>query len=740
MKNRIILSLFTVLAISAIIFGYKQLTSPPPLSKVIALPHDYNPLAVIRPYSGPHPSRITRPAETFIFPVKPGETGPVKALFAGPPEYPFLCRTAESGLGQPLVDNQRGEGIEIFKLTSNGAITSEVIGYSKDCSIPTRAFYMYARQNDDFFYPLKEASNDIERITVNGQLTDFIVRVETGTINRHPYIIYALKGPNGTLDKPDPGNNWNKRLLYQFKGGVGIGKRQGKLNVKKLLTRRKQQLKESYAIAHSTSNQTSSHYNIWLAEDTALRVKQQFTALYGKADYTIGLGGSGGAIQQYLLAQNNPGIIDAALTLYSFPDMISQTTHVMDCELLEYFFDVTDASNEKWSNWENRRIIEGMNAKNDLFNKYALVNIFSDILHFKMPGFSMGLTECVNGWRGLTPLVLNPEFPVFPDRVSKEVQSAIQFTYWDNLKSFYGTDDRGYARITWDNIGVQYGLNALKKNEISIKTFLKLNASIGGWKATEDMQEENFWFYTDHFLPVGFSIWSHQNTTSLSNTDQNSAMDNPAPRKQGDIEAIRAAWLSGQIFLGKASIPVLDLRHYLDEQLNMHHSSASFSTRSRMIREQGHADNQLIWMTQKPHTPVPEALSILDQWLGNISRFPEKSLIENKPANAVDKCFNANGSLIAEGSTVWNGEWNNKKPGECMALYPSYQTSRMVAGDSIAGDIFKCQLQPVQVAINKGLYKPIDMSAQKSILERIFPEGVCDYSKPDYAKPHNLKY
>jgi len=734
MKNKKFLSLFFILVITGIFFGYNQYT-PTNLklpSKIIGLPHDYNPFQVIEPYAGPHPSTITRPAETFSFPIRLGKTGPVKPLFAGPLEYPFLCRTEEAGLGQPLIDNNLGEGIEIYKLNSNGEKTAEVTGYSKDCSIPTKAFYMYVKESDGEFYPLEYANNDIKSITVNNQIIDFIVRVEVGTINRHPYIIYTLKGPNGTLEKPDPGN-WNRRLIYQFRGGVGIGKRQGKLKVNSLLNRRKQELEKGFAVVHSTANQTSNHYNIWLSEDTALRVKRQFRALYGEPDYTIGFGASGGAIQQYLLAQNNPGIIDAALTLYSYPDMLSQTTYVLDCELLEYFFDVTDFNNEKWSNWENRRLIEGMNAKNDEFNKYTLATAVSDILSFKMPKFSMGMSECVKSWRGLSPLIINPRFPVVPDRISLQVQSQTQFNYWDNLKTFYGTEADGYARVTWDNVGVQYGLEALKKNQISIETFLKLNASIGSWKETRDMQTENYWFFTDNILPSGFSAWSHQNTTS-----QLYSHKLPAPRKKGDVKAIQAAYYSGQIFLGNINIPVLDLRHYLDSQLDMHHSFASFSARSRMINAQGHADNQVIWMTQKPHTPIPEALELLDQWLYNIDKSPHRSLAENKPVNARDKCFNAQGKLIAEGDTVWDGEWNNRETGQCMELYPSFQTSRMIAGDSIAGDIFKCELQSVETAINAGIYDPINMKVHQGRLEKIFPDGVCDYSKPDSGRPLNL--
>ena len=59
----------------------------------------------------------------------------------------------------------------------------------------------------------------------------------------------------------------------------------------------------------------------------------------------MGLGGSGGAIPQYIIAQNHPGVLDALLPVQSYPDMVTQTIHVGDCELLEYFMDATDRGN-----------------------------------------------------------------------------------------------------------------------------------------------------------------------------------------------------------------------------------------------------------------------------------------------------------------------------------------------------------------------------------------------------------
>ncbi|MGI9294069.1 MAG: DUF6351 family protein, partial [Pseudomonadales bacterium] len=69
----------------------------------------------------------------------------------------------------------------------------------------------------------------------------------------------------------------------------------------------------------------------------------------------------------------------------------------------------------------------------------------------------------------------------------------------------------------------------------------------------------------------------------------------------------------------------------------------------------------------------------------------------------------------------------------CMQQYPIYSNSRQVAGAPLSGAIFKCQLQNVADAIANNSYGAVDMSTVKADLERIFPAGVCDFSKPDLA-------
>jgi hypothetical protein len=249
------------------------------------------------------------------------------------------------------------------------------------------------------------------------------------------------------------------------------------------------------------------------------------------------------------------------------------------------------------------------------------------------------------------------------------------------------------------------------------------------------MQTEYFWFIgSDPDTPADrFSPWSQHN---MQLSPDNGGT--PAKRTKADSLAIAAAFRSGQVFIGKIDIPVIDLRHYLEDELDMHHSIASFQIRARIIDHRGNADNQLIWMTRKPHLPNQLALDVIDEWLGNIKRNSDKSVGGNRPAAAVDTCFNADGQVLARGSEVWDGDWNNRQPGACYKIYPPYSTSRMVAGENIKGDRFSCTLQSIQQTIDRGLYLPHDMLPYRQQLEEIFPAGVCDYSQADPARPINL--
>ena len=704
-----------------------------PIAPVVGLPENFKQSdRYIPAYSGPHPMYRARPKDYFQYPIRIGETGPVNSLNTLENKYPFLCGNDHSRNEQPLVDNEDGIGVPVFHKLNNGELSKEIIGYSKDCSYPTHVKYYYNRIGTRNFYPLEEANNDVAQIEVQGKTTDFIVRLETGTINRFIYSIVALKGENEKPDSPSP-RFWNKRLIYQFLGGVGIGKRQGDFQASKLLKRRYEQLKKGYAIAFSTANQASNHYNIWLSEETALRVKRQFIARYGHPLYTVGLGASGGAVQQYLISQNGSDLLDAIIPIYSYPDMVSQIVYVMDCEPLEYFFDVTDKNSGLWDSWANRSWIQGLNADDEMENKFELLRSVADFFKGKINRVEKGSSGCVTAWRGLTPLVNNPRFTHLSNSYLNGIAEKQQWTHWDDLKYFYGVNEHGYANSTWDNVGVQYGLEALREGLLTPEKFLFINANIGGWKPPQDMEPEKFWFLAGSFQPVDLSLWGHHNM--LLSKDGGKT---PAIRNSGNLDAIQGAYRSGHVFIGKTDIPILDLRHYLDHKLDKHHATASFAARQRLINGQGHAKNQLIWISAKQYNPTSEALALMDRWMLNILSNPSSPAYANKPEDALDACFGPEGDIIAQGAGVWDGKWNNKPQGECMAIYPRFKTSREVAGDTVGGQIFKCHTQSISEAIRKGVYGDINMLPHYETLQRIFPQGVCDYTQADAGMPQDL--
>jgi hypothetical protein len=126
----------------------------------------------------------------------------------------------------------------------------------------------------------------------------------------------------------------------------------------------------------------------------------------------------------------------------------------------------------------------------------------------------------------------------------------------------------------------------------------------------------------------------------------------------------------------------------------------------------------------------------MDEWMENIAAHPDEGVAGNKPARAVDRCFDDKGVQIAAGPGVWDGILDTKTAGPCTTAFPIYSTSRRVAGGPIEQSYLKSSLQPVSAAIAKGLYGVWSPSAPETQqLSAIFPQGVCDYTKPDIGLP-----
>ena len=568
--------------------------------------------------------------------------GPV---FSGPHQQPFICQTEFAGLEKAI---------------------------DADCNAPTRVQYFYRSTKKltpeesrkqlgrgelgPGYLPLNPTSelpSDIAMTTTtDGAKMKFIIRVETGTINRGVFRIAFLHQPGQPL--PDawtstPG--WNGRLVYGFGGGCGTGFRQGQSPGSLDLGA----VGLGYAAAGSTLDVYGTNANDVINAETLMMVKEHFVKTYGVPVHTIGTGGSGGSIQQYLIGQDYPGLLDGLLPSASFADHTSVAEPILDCALLG-------------------RLATTM--KNGLTPEQRLA----------VSGYgSWGLCESRNGgapnW--MKAAACNASMP--KDQVYDPVTNpkGVRCSLQDNEANIYGRDPKtGAAPQIYDNVGVQYGLSAFNDGKISAEQFLELNEVIGGFDGDGNLG---------------------------------------ATRSIGDAKALRIAYETGRINTGGGglgSVPIIDFRTYGDLDGNPHDRMRSVQVRKRLEHANGSAANQVLLVNPARFS----AVRVMDQWLDRIAADKSggpvlQKIARNKPEDLVDACWTSSQEKITDAK-------------KCDELYPPFQDPRLVAGAPLIGQPQKCALKPVDA---KDYRQPLT-AAQSARLKQVFPQGVCDYSKPGVAQ------
>src|SRR6266446_3168268 len=219
-------------------------------------------------------------------------------IISGPHEFPFACTTAtfipfpgSPALGAPL---------------------------DSDCSVERRVQYVY-RTTGGKFKSLPQPFSTLPDLANTATGVPYIVRLETGTINRAIYQTAILHNPNDAAASPfAPPAGWNKRLVFPLGGGcIGGWYFQGS-DIESVVNH--SYLNLGYAVAASTLTTFGNNCNDLLSSETVIMVKERFIESYGVPLFTIGTGGSGGAYQSNQTGDNYPGTFDGIVTTSSFPD------------------------------------------------------------------------------------------------------------------------------------------------------------------------------------------------------------------------------------------------------------------------------------------------------------------------------------------------------------------------------------------------------------------------------------
>jgi hypothetical protein len=578
-------------------------------------------------------------------------------IFSGAQVQPWLCTTDSNGLG-PAQDDQ--------------------------CNAPTtyQFFYVSTDPTKTGFQPYDPANppTDVATTTTDqGNTVPYIIRQETGTENRGIYTIAVLFDPTRGWEPWAPQPGWNHKLFYPFGASCGtIHSQSTAQNVQNDLA-----LSRGFMVATSSMNVLGNNCNDVTSAESVLMLKEHIVDHYGEIRYTMAAGCSGGSIGQQMISNAYPGLLQGIQPNCSYEDNTTTGNEVEDCHLLFHYF--TSTSPQLWNPAQEAAV-----AGEETFAPCALwEELFASV---DDPRDGCGLPadqmyDPVTNPTGCRGTVRDFEISLLGKRPSY---------MWTAPEKIAG----GFAKWSYDNTGIQYGLDALLSGEITPEQFVDLNEKIGGMNIDHDFV---------------------------------------APRSAADPGSVPTDYQSGLIDdasqLGKVAI--VDLRGTSNES-DIHTDFHSYALRARLDKANGGHGNQIIW-TFAPAVPIaptpPDAIVtqsflLLDRWLTAVendhsSNSLQTKLVQDKPADAVDACF------------VGTREITDMNV--CRATFPYFGSPRTAAGGPLSSDIMKCQLKPLDRA-DYGAMALAFTDTQWARLQAVFPNGVCDWSKPGVDQVPSLPW
>jgi Tannase-like family of unknown function (DUF6351) len=584
--------------------------------------------------------------------------------------------TLRDGSGARLALINHPHGGPVFAGPQLQPWTCPPTALDAQCNQPPSFSYLYKSTDPSRQqlqpYDAADPPPDVATTTTDsGVEVPFIVRVETGYIDRDQYKIAALYQPAEGWTGVRPQPQFAHKLLVFHGFACGVEYRAGTApDVTEGIA--PDALGRGFATMSTALAHNGHNCNLLTQAESLVMAKEHLIEDYGTLRYTIGTGCSGGSLTQQWVANAYPGVYQGILPTCSFPDTWSTATQFLDYHLLLAYFN--DPS--RWApgvSWTSAQIaaVEGHpNPANAEISEGAQ-------FHVVVPTDPCGGTTAAERYDPQTN----------PGGVRCSIVDAAINAFGPNPEATWSPQEQalghGFAAPPVDNVGVQYGLGALERGEISPGQFVDLNSKIGG-------------------------IDIDTNPTAERIPSPGSALAN----------AYRSGMINETNNLARTAI--IDCRGP-DEGL-FHDAYRAFAIRARLDREHGGHANQLIWEGPVPLTADGEcernSFIAMDRWLAAIEDDSRdvalaRKVAEDKPDDLTDRCYDGAGDKVSD----------TLCPDTVVRVYG---TPRMVAGDAITTDTNKCQTKPLE----RGDYRVGFTDAQWAELESTFPDGVCDFSKP----------
>jgi hypothetical protein len=253
----------------------------------------------------------------------------------------------------------------------------------------------------------------------------------------------------------------------------------------------------------------------------------------------------------------------------------------------------------------------------------------------------------------------------------------------------------GFAGLPISDVGVQFGLQALKDGTITPAQFVDLNDKIGG--ADIDLN------------------YTHKRTDATQ-------------------PALRNDYRTGTVneTNNLKSVAIIDLRG--PDPGAFHDTYRTWTIRARLQHAEGHFPrNHVIWFGTAPligdSTYTTQGLMAEDRWLTAVERDRRHVSLatkvqQDRPADVQDRCSNIPGVQQVTVPGVGTVCENNN-------VQTRFATPMMVAGEGVETDIERCKLEKLR----QQDYFPYSFTAAEwQTLKNVFPAGICDWSDGGVSK------
>jgi uncharacterized tannase-like protein DUF6351 len=611
--------------------------------------------------------------------------GLVEGLDDGPN---VLQATLPDGSGARITVTNHPNGGPVFSGPQVQPWQCQETAVDAQCNQPVSYEFQYKNTSGEFAsYDPENPPSDVATTTTDeGNEVPYIVRIETGYQDRDQYEIAVLYDPSKPFTAQSPQDGFNHKLLITHGASCGIDHESGSAPDVMNDTA----LSRGFAVMSTALNNAGHNCNIITQAESMVMAKERLVEQYGELRYTIGTGCSGGSLTQQQVANAYPGLYQGILPACSFPDSWSTGQQLAAYNLLRRYLE----DPAKWAPgvaWDPASIgaVEG--------HPNHVNSIVFDTVYWT----SLGVPD--DGCPGV-PAEQNYDAETNPTGVRCTLADYMINVFGPRPEELWTPQEQaagyGFAGLPLGDEGVQFGLKALEKGQITTAQFVDLNAKVGG---------------------VDIDI-------------------NPIPERLPATQpALDRAYKSGAINQGNNldQVAIIDLRG--PDPGAFHDAYRSWAIRARLEREQGHFDNHVIWFGHVPLMGDPsyasDGMIAMDRWLAAVEADSSdkplaQKIVDDRPEDIQDKCSQIPGVEQVDVPGIG-------RVCELEQVQTRYGTPATVAGESVATDTNQCRLKPLRRAD----YYPIEFTDdQWAQLEVAFPTGVCDWSVPGVSQQDTIPW